>query len=105
MVRLRLCRVCNAFHPLGEPWPEACAAHHGEAAAAAPGIRPDGMDPLRSMADGAVYDSKSRYYAALRAAGCEIVGDDRSGFGAARGQPSQTIGADIKRAIEQLRSR
>jgi hypothetical protein len=63
------------------------------------------MDPLRSMADGALYDSKSRYYAALRAAGCEIVGDDRSGFGPARGQKSKTIGADIKRAIEELRSR
>jgi len=101
MPRSRLCRACGAFHPLEDAWPPACAP---EAAAPAPAVRPDGMAPLRSMADGRLYDSKSAYYASVRRAGCEIVGDDRGGFGAgARTLPSP--GADIKRAIEQLRSR
>ena len=73
------------------------------AANPAPAIRPDGMDPLRSMADGRLYDSRSAYDASVRRAGCEIVGDDRSGF---RASPRpDALGADIKRAIEQLRSR
>jgi hypothetical protein len=42
-----------------------------------PAIRTDGMDAIRSMADGQFYDSKSAYYGSVKAAGCEIVGDDR----------------------------
>jgi hypothetical protein len=103
--RSRLCRVCGGFHPLGAAWPAPCAAHCGAAANPAPMIRPDNMAPIRSMADGRVYDGRSAYYASVRRAGCEIVGDDRSGFGRA-GRPHQKpIGADIKRAIEELRSR
>ena len=105
MVRSRLCRVCSTFHPLGEPWPGDCVGHLPTYADPAPNIRPDGMDALRSMADGRVYDSKSGYYASVRAAGCEIVGDDRSGFGTASVHQPKNVGADIKRAIEELRSR
>ena len=57
------------------------------------------------MADGRIYDSRSSYYASVRAAGCEIVGDDRSGFGRAGAHQPKNVGADIKRAIEELRSR
>jgi hypothetical protein len=76
---------------------------------AAPMIRTDGMSAMRSMADGRIYDGKSAYYASVRRAGCEIVGNestpferrpthDQRGIGAG-------VGADIKRAIEQLESR
>ena len=79
----------------------AAPLHH---ASSAPNIRTDGMDPLQSMADGKHYDSKSAYYASIRRAGCEIVGDDRNGFKADRGL-SEMSGYDVKRAIEQLRER
>jgi hypothetical protein len=101
MPRSRLCRVCGAFHPL-DAWPAACAPR--DATAPAPAIRPDGMDALRSMADGRLYDSRSAYDASVKRAGCEIVGDDRSGFRGPAPAPD-TLGADIRRALEQLRSR
>lgn len=70
-----------------------------------PNIRPDGMDPIQSQADGRMYDSKSGYYRSVRQAGCEIVGNDRSGYGPRPEYRPTGIGQDIKRSIEQLRSR
>ncbi len=75
------------------------------ASAPAPMVRPDGMAPLRSMADGRIYESRSAYYASVRAAGCEIVGEERAAFDRRRGYEPGRAGADIKIAIEQLRAR
>jgi hypothetical protein len=72
--------------------------------AEAPMVRPDGMAPVRSMADGKIYESRSGYYASVRAAGCEIVGDERVPFERRSGFAPGRAGADIKAAIEQLRS-
>jgi hypothetical protein len=110
MSRHRLCRACGAFHRIDEAWPLACAgdAESRRSHLAAPSVRADGMTPTRCMADGKVYDSRSRYDASVRRAGCEIVGDDRAGFGRPR-TPADLIppntGADVRRAIEELRSR
>lgn len=71
----------------------------------APNIRPDGMDAIRSQADGRMYDSKSGYYQSVRAAGCEIVGDDRKSFDRKPEFQPTISGPDIKQAIEQLRNR
>ena len=68
-------------------------------------VRTDGMAPLRSMADGRVYDSRSAYYASVRAAGCEIVGDERAPFDGRPGFDPGRAGPDIKTALEQLRAR
>jgi hypothetical protein len=76
---------------------------HGPAPA--PMVRTDGMAPLRSMADGRIYDSRSAYYASVRAAGCEIVGDERAPFERRPVFEPGHAGADIKTAIEQLKSR
>lgn len=107
-MRSRLCRVCGEFHPLEHSWPSECLPHWGTVTVQAPSIRPDGMDPIRSMADGKTYDGRSAYYASVKRAGCEIVGDDRGGYGkpptADRVIPSNIQG-DIKRAIAELRSR
>ncbi len=74
----------------------------GRRLGSAPAIRTDGMSPIRSMADGRVYDSKSAYYASVRRAGCEIVGDDREGFGRTPGYAGDGVESDIKQAIGQL---
>lgn len=74
-------------------------------ASPAPMIRTDGMEPIRSMADGRIYDGKSAYYASVRRAGCEIVGDDKRPFERRSTFISQGVGASIKAAIEQLESR
>lgn len=58
---------------------------------------------VMSMADGKHYDSKSAYYRSVRAAGCEIVGNERP----TQRDPTSTPGGverDIKTAIEQLGS-
>jgi|WetSurMetagenome_2_1015567.scaffolds.fasta_scaffold114713_3 hypothetical protein len=71
----------------------------------APMVRPDGMAPIRSMADGQVYDSRSRYYDSVRRAGCEIVGDERAAFDRRHELGPNGVAQDIKIALEQLRSR
>jgi hypothetical protein len=110
MSRRRLCKACGDFHRVEEAWPIACIAdaESRRSPLAAPAVRADGMAPIRSMADGKMYDSRSRYHASVRRAGCEIVGDDRAGFGRPRTTEAlipPNIGADLRRAIEELRSR
>lgn len=104
MARSRLCRVCKAFHPLEDAWPLDCLGHFGERPALAPFVRPDGMDPIQSMVSGQFFDSRSAYYREVRAAGCEIVGNDVNGFGPRPGYQPGDVAADIKRSIQELTS-
>lgn len=77
MARSRLCRCCKDFHDLDQAWPQACVAHFGITGDAAPYIQSDTVEGFRSMADGKMYDSKSRYRNELRARGLIEVGNDR----------------------------
>lgn len=66
----------------------------------APSIRTDGMEAIVNHADGRVYDSKSAYYGAVKAAGCEIVGNDSKWkTGAHPGKKVTGIGADLARQL------
>ena len=110
MSRRRLCKACGEFHRFDEAWPLACIgeADSKRSSLAAPAVRADGMAAIRSMADGKMYDSRSGYDASVRRAGCEIVGDDRAGFGRPRTTDAlipPNIGADLRRAIEEQHSR
>ena len=67
----------------------------------APYIRTDGMDPLVSMADGRTYDSRSAYYDSVRQAGCEIVGDDRGGYGPTPTYKPEGVGEALSRAFDE----
>ena len=62
----------------------------------------DSMDPIRSHADGKVYDSKSVYRRSLKAGGFIEVGNDRM---ESRPAPRPSIAPDIQRSIHQLSSR
>lgn len=42
----------------------------------APMIIRDTLDDVKNPVDGKIYDSKSAYYQAVKAAGCEIVGNE-----------------------------
>lgn len=66
---------------------------------AGPYVISDGMDPIRSMADGKMYDSKSAYRAGLKANGCVEVGNDRQ----TRSAPDTAPGLkrDIAQALKQ----
>lgn len=58
------------------------------------------------MADGTTYDGKSAYYASVRRAGCEIVGDDFSPWDVGPREIEPVgIEEDISRAIDELESR
>lgn len=106
MARSRLCRVCRDFHDHDKPWPRECAAHFAPPPQGrAPYIRTDGMEPIRSMADGRIYDSKSAYYGSVRAAGCEVVGDDKAPFDRRPEFTPEGVGADLSRAYDELVNR
>ena len=59
----------------------------------------DGMDPVRNMADGKMYDSKSAYYGAVRAHGCEVIGNDRV---ERQRREMPPVSADLRRALREL---
>lgn len=100
---MRLCRSCGGFHEL-DAWPKSCASHFRAARGPrselpCPAIRADGMPDMLSHADGKLYDSKSSYYASIKAAGCEIVGNDTS---AIRDRPTYDVSdADIETSVVQ----
>lgn len=66
---------------------------------AGPYIATDGMDPIRSMADGKMYDSKSAYRRELKARGCVELGNDRQER--AEPKPVGNLHADIAQAMKQ----
>jgi hypothetical protein len=68
----------------------------------APQVIRDGMEPTFNHATGRLYDSKRAFERDTRRAGCVIVGDERL---PARQPGLDRPGADIKRAIEQLKGR
>ena len=62
----RLCRVCNGWHDLDEPWPHNCRRERPQRShLTAPMLIRDTTDPFQSMADGMFYDSKSAYRRSL----------------------------------------
>lgn len=73
------------------------------AAPLSPGSGPfvisDTMEPIRSMADGKMYNSKSVYARSVKAAGCEIIGNDTV---PRRRTEMPPVREDIRRAIQQL---
>lgn len=83
-------------------WVDKATAAPLHASAVAPNVRPDGMDAIQSMANGRMYDSKSAYYADLKARGCEIVGNERHQFDKRpEFTPHGSVERDIKRALAQ----
>jgi hypothetical protein len=59
----------------------------------------DTMEQTWNPADGQHYDSKAAYYRAVRAAGCEIMGNDA---GAARPHVDMDQGADLTADVAQV---
>jgi hypothetical protein len=72
-------------------------------ASSGPAIHPDFAEPLLCHADGRMHGSKSTYDAAVRAAGCEIIGktEARRMAEAPRERASglEPVGATLKRLL------
>ena len=64
----------------------------------------DTMDHTMNPVNGRHYDSKSAYYKAVRAAGCEIIGNENPANGVGQRPEMPDPGEDVKMAIEKLES-
>lgn len=68
----------------------------------APMLRPDGMSDTWNPVDGKRYDSKSQYERAVKAHGCEIVGNDKGYFNQKRPEyKAEGLKQDIVNAMKQ----
>lgn len=65
----------------------------------------DTMDPVKHMATGRMLDSKSEFRRDTKAAGCIEVGNDPAALRERPRPVPQGVHMDVKRAIEELRSR
>lgn len=68
-----------------------------------PRIMSDVMEPVQSMLDGKLYDSKSALRATYRAAGCVEVGNDPARFG--RKPKNKPDRRQIKTTLEKAEAR
>jgi hypothetical protein len=79
MATYRICKVCGDLHDVAM-WPD----NHREwmpdlrSDLAAPMLIRDSMDPVKSMLDGKMYDSKRHLRRTYREGGVVEVGDDKS---------------------------
>lgn len=78
-MRERWCKVCGGWHNV-DAWPHNCLPERNmnRSSLAAPGFIRDSMEPVQSMLDGKMYDSKSALRATYKAAGVVEVGNDSS---------------------------
>jgi len=98
----RLCKSCPQMHEVSA-WPSECMPEaRKRSALPCPAIRSDGMDATLNHADGKLYDSRSGYEKAVRAAGCEIVGNDQPDERQVSEVPN--VAQDVKTALEQLKA-
>jgi hypothetical protein len=99
----RYCKECGGWHDLAEPWPHA-APEKARSDLPTPYFTSDNLGAhLINHADGKRYDSRSAFYKAVKSAGCEVVGNETpKPF---KPHVSKGSGADIKRALEQLKVR
>ena len=97
----RKCKVCDDWHDLDEPWPEACAPR---AKTGAFYVISDSMNPTKHMGTGEILDSKAKFRAATRASGCVEVGNEaikpRKHIPLDRGKRRD----DLRRVIYELRN-
>lgn len=102
---IRLCKVCGGWHDLERPWPDNCRDEPNWAQSDLPGpyIASDTMQPVKSMLDGKMYDSKSTLRRTYRAAGVVEVGNDPAMFRKPKKRPPdrQKIRAAVNKAFSR----
>lgn len=103
----RSCKICGGWHDLDRPWPHNCRPEAPQRSSlAAPGYIQDGMQPVRSMLDGKLYDSKAALRATYKVAGVTEVGNDSSVLNPKPFQKPrpkrEEIRASIRRAVSRV---
>ena len=103
-MRQRFCKHCRGWHSLEEEWPHNCRSepNFNRADIPTPRLIRDGMDATWNPADGKLYDSKASYYAAVKAKGYEIAGNDSSIAAAhEKPEPPPKTAPGLKDALKQ----
>lgn len=106
MARQRLCKVCGSWHDV-EAWPHNCLPERNWKRSDLPGpmlIR-DSMDPVRSMLDGKMYDSKAALRSTYKAAGVTEVGNDSSVTNPKPMSKQKPKRAEIRKSLDKAFSR
>ncbi len=105
MARERLCRYCGNWHPV-DNWPHNClppAKPRSELPA--PSVIADTIEPVQSMLDGRMYDSKAALRQTYKDHGAIEVGNDSSVTNPKPHKPKRPdrkeIGAAVDRAFSQ----
>jgi hypothetical protein len=97
-----MCKKCGNWHDLDQPWPAKCVRF---TKSNAPNVISDSLGThLRHMGTGRMLDSKSAFRAEDKACGAVCVGNESTAKTRQFIEPPRP-GPDIKRAIDQLRSR
>lgn len=105
---LRFCKVCKDFHDLDVAWPDACAGHFRQASGIALQIIKD-IEPYKTVA--ADVNGKQVRIAGRRQHREFLARNNYVEVGNDMPKPRVDVrgdfasGADVKRAIDQLRSR
>lgn len=77
---LRLCRVCEDWHELGQPWPRECLGHFAVRTARSDLPRPmvisDTLEGVQSMVSGERFDSKADLRRHYKANGVVELGNE-----------------------------
>jgi hypothetical protein len=88
------------------PWAEVAARRRERLASSslpAPSIIRDGLDNVVNPVDGKAYDSKSAYYQTVKAAGCEIVGNEAENMVASEAARSNVDCEDVGSALHKVK--
>ena len=107
-MRQRFCKVCRGWHDLDEPWPHNCRPepNYSRSDLPLPQVARTSLDDLWNPVDGQKYSCSRNFEKAVKAKGCEIIGNDSS-LRNARPKPIESpkgVGEDLKRAWDQLSS-
>lgn len=103
-MRERYCRSCGGWHQL-EKWPHNCLPEQRGAPSDAipvPSVISDSMAPVKSMADGRYYDSKSAIRAGYKAGGFVEIGNDTPKPKPASRPDPRAINDAVERAVARV---
>jgi hypothetical protein len=104
-MRQRFCKYCRGWHDLDAPWPDNCLPERNmkRADLPSPMLIIDTMQPVQSMLDGKMYDSKSALRATYKAAGVVEVGNDPQRY---RPKPKPKVDRkQVKDSLERAAAR
>lgn len=103
-MRQRFCKVCRGWHPLDEPWPEACAKQEpsGRSHLPMPMVISDEMPAGVHPYDQRTHTSKASWRKANRAGGYIEVGNDPQRFKTPDRKPDR---AGIRDTLKRAKAR